>query len=90
MFLGAISSLLTAQILLAPTLLSLQLSILVWLVVSLLGVAVSLTSLFLHSVAPDRKSLLDHRGVGYLAVALTSWPWLLNVWLLWFVSVGPP
>ena len=66
------------------------LATIVWFSMSLLGVAVSLVSLFLHADRPDRESPLNHRSLGYVAVALNGWPWILFVWVCWLVRLTLP
>ena len=89
-FLGGVSTVLTATALLPFRILDDRLAGLVWVISSMLGIWVSLMSLFLHTDHPDRESPLNHRAAGYVAIALNCWPWVLFVWVCWFVRLGPP
>jgi hypothetical protein len=86
-YLGGITTLLTASALLPFRLPDERLVSIVWFIASLLGVGVSLVSIFLHPDRPDRESPLNHRAAGYVAVALNGWPWLSLFWLGWFIRV---
>jgi hypothetical protein len=89
-FLGCVTTLLSLPAILPREILDLRLSFAVWFFASMLGVGVSLVSLFLHPDRPDRESPLNHRAVGYVAVALNAWPWPSLFWLGWFIRLGPP
>ena len=88
-FLGVVTTLLTSSAFLPFRLPNERLASIISFVASMIGVGVSLVSLFLHTDHPDRESPLNHRAAGYVAVALNCWPWVLFVWLLWFVRLGP-
>jgi hypothetical protein len=82
-FLGGVTTVLMISALLSIRIRDDLLACIVWFCVSLLGVTVSLVSLFLHPDHPDRESPLNHRALGYVGVALNGWPWVLFLWFCW-------
>jgi hypothetical protein len=89
LFFGGISAALTFEQLLPFHVLDVRLACPVILAASLAGVGTSLLALFLH---PEEAfpTLLGHRAVAFVGIGLSSWPWMLMVWILWFLEIGPP
>ena len=89
LFFGSISTALIFEELLPSPILDSRAAAAVILATSLAGVATSLVALFLQ---PEEAfpTLLGHRAVAIVGIGLSSWPWFLMVWLLWFLQIGPP
>jgi hypothetical protein len=77
-FMGAVSTTLTGVTIFRPHALDLRLSF-----------GVSLASLFLHPDRPEEAPPLNHPCVGYVAVAMTAWPCLVGMGLMWFLRLAP-
>ena len=90
LFFGSISTVLLLEEMLHLLILSSRCSFAVFLGASLMGVAASLVALFLHREEEAVPTLLGHRAAAFIGIALSSWPWVLMVWLNWFLAVGPP
>jgi hypothetical protein len=89
-FFGSISTALLVEEALRFHLVAHRHAFVVFLGASFVGIATSLVALFLHQDEDELSTLLGHRAVAFIGIGLSSWPWVLMVWLLWFLDIGPP